>query len=302
MLRSIWALGLVLFLSACGGGGGDGAKPRVPTINPEPTQSLTGLTAPTFTDASIVPAIDAVLADSDSILVSDHIGRQGSDAVRFPTYCTRQVCNTDFSVFVLPYDVRDIRDAGIDRGATYTGVGEKHGVRLAQTQGPSQFAGYPTISAAYGAWMEHNVFGVFLDRITRGTFEGVNLAGIEIAASLSIGDDTGSRPAGSATWHGIMVGGTETNGSPQVIQGDATLTYDMARNDLDVAFTGIYNLDTRARFQDMRWSDLSVNSDGSFRQETASRDIEGRFYGPGHAEVGGIFVHPDALGAFGAKR
>lgn len=301
MLRSIRALGLVLILSACGGGGGD-AKPRVPTVDPEPAQSLTGLTAPTFTDASIIPSIDRVLATSDSIIVSDHVGRQGSDALAYSTYCTRQTCTTDFGVFVIPWDVRDIRDTGIDRGATYTGVGEKHGVRLAQSQGPSEFAGYPTVSTAYGAWMEHNAFGVFLDRITRGTFQGVNLAGIEIAASISIGNDTGSRPAGSATWNGIMVGGTETSGAPQVIQGDATLTYDVARNDLDVAFTGIYNLDTRTRFQDMRWSDLSVNSDGSFRQETAFRDIEGRFYGPRHAEVGGIFTHPDAIGAFGAKQ
>ena len=99
-----------------------------------------------------------------------------------------------------------------------------------------------------------------------------------------------------------MVGGTGVNNQPQAIQGDATLTYDAGRNDLDVAFTGVYNLDTQTRFTDMRWSDLSVDSTGTFRQLSSSREIHERFYGPGHAEVGGIFTHPDAIGAFGAKR
>ena len=129
-MRTIWALGLAVFLAACGGGGGD-SKPRVPTIDVDPTQSLTGLSDPTFSDSAIVPSIDGVLATSDSIFVSDHVGRQGSDAVAFPTYCTREVCTTDFTVFVIDYDVRDIRDTGIDRGANFSGVGEKHGARLA---------------------------------------------------------------------------------------------------------------------------------------------------------------------------
>ena len=194
-----------------------------------------------------------------------------------------------------------IRDTGIDRGADFSGVGEKHGARLAQAQGPSEFGGFPTISTAYGAWMDHSAFGIFLDRITQGSFEGFNLAGVEIASSLSIGNDTGTPPSGSATWTGIMVGGTGVNNQPQAIQGDATLTYDVGRNDLDVAFTGIYNLDTRTRFTDMRWSDLSVDASGTFQQSTSSREIHGRFYGPGHAEVGGIFTPPDAIGTFGAK-
>ena len=121
--------------------------------------------------------------------------------------------------------------------------------------------------------------------------------------SQSVGNDSGTRPSGSATWRGIMVGGTgDIAGDIDVIQGDATVTYDIRRDDLDVYFTNVYNLDTRARFMDLRWSDLSVDADGSFYQLTATREIHGRFYGPSHAEVGGIFTHPEAIGAFGAKR
>ena len=46
---------------------------------------------------------------------------------------------------------------------------------------------------------------------------------------------------------------------------------------------------------------LQVGTDGRFHQLTPTREIHGRFYGPGHAEVGGIFTHPEAVGAFGAK-
>ncbi len=98
-----------------------------------------------------------------------------------------------------------------------------------------------------------------------------------------------------------MVGGTNID-NPQFIRGDANLVYDIGRNDLDVSFTNIYNLNTRARFQDLRWSDLSVDSTGSFNQETSTRKIHGRFYGSEHSEVGGVFVHPQAIGAFGARR
>ena len=99
-----------------------------------------------------------------------------------------------------------------------------------------------------------------------------------------------------------MVGGTGDVADPDVIQGDATLTYDVARNDLDVAFTGVYNLDKRTRFTDMEWFDVRVGANGDFNQLNASGEIDGRFYGPGHVEVGGTFEHIDALGAFGAKR
>ena len=73
---------------------------------------------------------------------------------------------------------------------------------------------------------------------------------------------------------------------------------------LDVSFTNIKNLATGGNFQDMRWSRLSVDSAGSFDQETSVRDIKGRFYGPNHAEVGGVFVHEpaQAVGAFGAGK
>ena len=71
--------------------------------------------------------------------------------------------------------------------------------------------------------MDHSAFVVTLERVTRGTLYGQDLGGVTIGYALSIGDNTGSRPTGSATWRGIMVGGTGDVTSPDVIQGDATL-------------------------------------------------------------------------------
>ena len=56
------------------------------------------------------------------------------------------------------------------------------------------------------------------------------------------------------------------------------------------------------RFTDMRWLDVRVGTNGDFNQQSAAGSILGRFYGPGHVEVGGTFEHIEAIGAFGAKR
>ena len=300
MVHSILVVGLVLFLSACGGGGSG-----LPTVDPVTTRSLTGLAPPSFSDSAIIPTIDQVLASADSILVSDVAAGQGQEAGGLPTYCDRKtICETELGGgYTLSWDVRDVRDGGLDARLSYTGVGEKHGVSLAQGQGRIEFSGLPVSATSYGAWLDHSAFILSLERITGGTVAGLDLSGVTVGYSQSIGNDTGTRPSGNAVWRGIMVGGTgDITGDIDVIQGDATLVYDVGRNDLDVSFINVYNLDTRSRFTGMRWLNLPVGTDGRFHQLTPTREIHGRFYGPGHAEVGGIFTHPEAVGAFGAKR
>ena len=221
MSRSIWALGLVLFLAACGGGGGGGGS-RLPTVDPNPTQSLTGLQAPSFADSTIRPTVAGVLATVDSVLVSDLSGGHRGEAYYAPTYCNNKtVCVTDLGGgYTLESDVRDIRDLGLDANLNYSGVGEKHGVSLVQAQGRSEFAGFPSDSTSYGAWLEHNAFIVSLEKIRSGTLAVIDLSGLALAYSVSVGNDTGSRPIGSATWRGIMVGGTgDITGNTDVIQG-----------------------------------------------------------------------------------
>ena len=71
-------------------------------------------------------------------------------------------------------------------------------------------------ASGYWAWLDYSAFDILYGRIDSGEFRGV-----ELAAASSLGNDTGSRPSGSATWTGIMVGGTDINDRPQAIQGDA---------------------------------------------------------------------------------
>lgn len=122
--------------------------------------------------------------------------------------------------------------------------------------------------------------------------------------SASVGVESGSNPlSGSAIWTGAMVGrltdgyGNEEPGA--LVLGDSRLTFDFARNDIDVAFTGIRS-DNDEAYPDITWDNIPVQDEmfGSSR----GGYVTGTFYGPGHEEVGGVFERNQIVGAFGATR
>ena len=294
MGRILTILFTAVLLFGCGGGDKKSSMPD-PLIG--------GLQQPTFSDASIVPTINAIIQRSDSLIVSDYVGKFRGGTFLAPTSCSRTSCTIDLGYgYTSAVDLRDIRDAGIGTSLGYTAVGERNGVRIGRGQGRTTSFGLSVDATSYGAWLNHSAFTFDLETVRSGSIGGVDFSGLQIGVGASIGNDTGSRPMENATWRGIMVGGTDINGPPQTIRGDATATFDLNSNYVDVFSTNIFNLNTRARFQDLRWSDLNVDSTGSFFLETSTRKIHGRFYGPGHSEVGGVFVHPQAIGAFGARR
>ena len=51
----------------------------------------------------------------------------------------------------------------------------------------------------------------------------------------------------------------------------------------------------------MAWTGLAL-TDGGFETGAAGDSISGRFYGPDHEEVGGVFERNRIVGAFGAAR
>ena len=136
------------------------------------------------------------------------------------------------------------------------------------------------------------------------------------------GSGSGTAPAGvvgPATWTGVMVGmESPESGSdkalallrsgPDVFLGDARIMIDddLAAPDVDVSFTGIYNVTEGTPHDDVSWENLRVQDDGLFGALAGERDgseyIAGMFTGPGHQEVGGEFRRDGIVGAFGAKR
>ena len=123
-------------------------------------------------------------------------------------------------------------------------------------------------AVGYGAWARYVAFDATIQ-------ETETSVGRIAAATASVGGiGNRSNPVGgSAEWSGAMVGLDYRDIAEQrFVQGDARVTADFADMDLDVALTGIAGVES------------------------------GRFFGPDHEEVGGVFDRDGILGAFGAGR
>ena len=158
-------------------------------------------------------------------------------------------------------------------------------------------------SETFGAWMHHAAFAVQSEQAT----ETIGGSSYSLSARYGIagGDLTGNPPDITATWRGVMVGTPATgNLRGNVLQGDAVLTFSVGDSMLDVAFTGIKDLDRIADHatESVRFDDVPVRSDGTFGIGLTGNRIQGGFYGPAHAETAGVFEQSNIVGAFGAKR
>ena len=158
---------------------------------------------------------------------------------------------------------------------------------------------------SFGVWMEHSFF-LARQNLTLDPVHDEIIVYLDI---FSIGAASHTNPAaagGSATWRGAMVGFDESfagrdisrleDSEPNVYVGKAALTIDDFSNPVvDVRFSNITN---EVRYlDDVVWRDLPV-TEGGFE----GTGILGRFYGPQHEEVGGVFQFDAINGAFGAVR
>ena len=100
-------------------------------------------------------------------------------------------------------------------------------------------------------------------------------------------------------WKGSVVGLERASG--QRVEGSAELRIgDFASPEVDIAFIGMTDGGGATR-PDMRWDDIPVTR-GAFRSGDPTGSIEGRFYGAGQGEAGGVFERNGIVGAFGAER
>lgn len=170
-------------------------------------------------------------------------------------------------------------------------VGTRQGVHLRGTTGADTTFGVVDFRGL-GGWLKYSTFSA-----DRSTFD----IGVRWAGGASAGQHSGTNPiSGSATWTGAMTGWDKLSDEDPLI-GDATLTFDMARQVLDLAFTNIATHDDGRKYDDMNWSDVQV-TDGHFSERTGPDSLSGYFYGPNHDEVGGVFERRHIVGAFGANR
>lgn len=155
----------------------------------------------------------------------------------------------------------------------------------------------------YAGWMDYSLLYVknnlsYLgDRVT-----GESMIASWGVSSYSIGNASGSRPvSGGASWNGLMVGVdvsiSDTIG--QRVEGSAELEIpDFSLPAIDVSFTDIAYTSTGNTRPPIEWDGLPIDNSGVF----SGSDIQGRFYGPNHEEVGGVFLRNLISGSFGASR
>ena len=284
------AMSGLLALGACGGGGSSGPSSA-------DTRELTGLAAPTETVTAQNARVAGIVSRADSLIISAVHGETSHPALpsfNFRSRCAGTRCS--LSEPRIGYSVTFyLSDFEFVSGSTDS-IGTKHGITLMSDSGRHMGADYISL----GAWMEH---GAFIVQTESATVEGYR---ISVRYGMAGGDLAGTRPAGTATWTGIMVGTPATgNNRDDRLQGNAALNYDSsAGGSLDVAFTSIKNIDrgTAHSTPTVLFSDVPVGLGGTFEAGLAGNRIQGGFYGPAHVEALGIFEQSNIVGAFGAKR
>lgn len=193
----------------------------------------------------------------------------------------------------------DLLDA--DAGAVRSrAILTRNGITLLETRGGTAGPNY----RVYGAWMIHGVFAVSTGSESTLEADGTDIT-FTARGAQAAGDLSRSRPAAQATWRGVMVGTPARGGSrDNILQGDAALAFDLGSLTLDAKFTNIVNLDRNSahKVQEVRFDDVPVATDGTYRAGGAGNRIQGGFAGPDHKETGGVFEQLGIIGAFGALR
>lgn len=284
-----------ILLTACGGGGGGSSGAASgPLLDAAAARILTDASAPAETQADQQARAPAILARTDSLIVSTAFVVTSSPAVPafqiqadcFGARCTLSESSTGVSI---PVTLQDLELLQGGASAILT----KYGITSVRQRASG--------TDSYHSWMDHAAFAV---QTERDSVEGVRF---EVHYGVAGGDLTGTRPNEiTGTWRGLMAG-TPRSGAfrGNTLQGDAVLTYTGGASSLlDVAFTNIRDLDREASHSttSVRFDDIPVSAGGTYRAGAAGNLIQGGFYGPRHAETAGVFEQAGIVGAFGAKR
>ncbi len=246
----------------------------------------------------VVGGVAKVIARSDTLMVSDVLSIRGQEEPSLTEYqcitATNTCTRTGVPLFEPEGSLGDLVRVTANPNIERSDVRKYKGIDLAEYSATATRQGVQWTTSHYGAWLDYSALETSIASV-----EKPGQVDLLTAYNLSFGERTGTAPSDNATWEGVMLGHTR-HGAVQPLQGDALLNFKLDAMTIDVFFTRIKNLTTRDDFPDLRFDDVPVNK-GAFTNRTDTAHIAGRFYGPAHEEVGGVFTYPTALGAFGGR-
>ena len=155
----------------------------------------------------------------------------------------------------------------------------------------------------YYGTMEHAAFGIGFYQYGDWERQDGGIWDFYIRGTGFQGDLSGTRPAGSATWEGHMLGHQSglAAGEDPFVQGRAQVSVSLRRNQVDIAFFGVQSMDRERSLSNFGYDDIPLESDGTF-DGFDEGPMEGAFFGPAHQEVAGMFHNSvnKVTGSFGA--
>ena len=299
-----------MLLIGCGGGGGTAATPFV---NPfaslaafEPTEDSQAIT----TIGEIVSTasmnygigVNSPVYSVSNVAETDNFGSEIANSCTNAKFCrvtigeTRETLNgpgVEFAdLTLIERGVFQQYNSRITPILTRDGVNFARGELRAVRTNIDQFE-----IQTFAGWLDGSVFA------TMQTAIGESNPSYQFW-SYSIGDSAGSNPAGTgeATWEGATVASIKATRT--FIQGDATITIpDLANADVDLEFDNWRNIASgraASSVSAITYTDLTL-TDGSFTG-SGNEQVQGRFYGTDHNEVGGFFNTETVTGAFGGTK
>ena len=246
----------------------------------------------------VVGGIAEVLAKSDTLMVSDVLAVEGTpslteyECITETNTCTR----TSVPLFEPPVTLQELVPVTANPDVERSDIRQYNGIDLAEYSATATRDGVEWTTFHLGAWLDYSAFETSIARAMKPD----NVSAMA-AYSLSFGKRNDAAPQGNVTWEGIMLGHTRGQDAVHALQGEATIDFQLDAMTVDVLLSNITIVESGEERPAIPFSDVPV-SNGAFTNRTATAPIAGRFYGPAHEEVGGVFTHPTALGAFGARQ
>ena len=327
LLRPMAVILPMALLVACGGGGSGGTA-LAPETGPLTTRLIEsrdqaielvgGAAPPDLNSEQIQERLTSIAKEGDTLLLDAFADANGTVEITTTVNCPpgsgrcTGTIDQGTSSFQVEYSLDDIVGSPSINGVGLVRHDNEHsvvmtdrGVTLAQLSAAGRYGDTNGLYEyqGYGGWLEHSAFTVQFHKTTNaGDAEFPILSDSELSLLIahSFGKASAKNPTATATWTGVMVGATKSEG--HVIHGDATIEFIIdIPNALDITFDNIKNFNTNAdaATTTMTWSSVRLE-DGVFAD--ANDTIRGNFYGDSLEEVGGIFDRDNIIGAFGAAQ